>query len=89
MMKPPVQACLRRLAIEDLARPTCAGTNMATLAQSKGILNPKFWPSQESLPPGACHGISVGLIWFGSGSGSDEDKYEYRNGKLYQRIIAR
>lgn len=54
------------------------------------IENPELVQQWESLPPGSCHG--VGGILFGSGSGSslsDEPKYEYRNGKLYQRIIAR
>lgn len=85
------QACLRRRAIEDLAIPTCAATNMATLAYSEGIIDPKHWETRESIPPGACHGVGVGLIWFGAGSGSslsDDPKYEYRNGKLYQRITA-
>lgn len=56
------------------------------------IENPELVQQWESLPPGSCHGVSVGLIWIGAGSGSslsDESKYEYRNGKLYQKITAR
>lgn len=50
------------------------------------IENPESVQQWESLPPGSCHGVG-GMRFIPLQP--DEDKYEYRNGKLYQRIIAR
>jgi len=58
--------------------------DFAALVMKKGILNPELEKQWESLPPGSCHGTS-----YGGSFHPEEDRYEYRNGKLYQKIKAR